>query len=217
LGSSAIVEKGTTNIGLDGLTQIPVYPPHETMTVNFYVNPLLPNENYDLEMRNNYILSTFDTANQSLTLVESTLLARLRASDYEPDRVNAAEYIYTTLGLVLTEIEISFLYDSMNTQKNYDEMINNGTNLTICELYYNKPILYALSMIISTRTGIRWSNKINSGLDVNVYAIGPGSTAFIGNYENTEIAKRIAKLMGWNLAAITNEITNQGLEMDIED
>jgi len=42
----------------------------------------------------------------------------------------------------------------------------------------------------------KWSTKGHSGASVPVYAFGPGAQIFSGVYDNTELAKRIAGLLG---------------------
>ena len=42
---------------------------------------------------------------------------------------------------------------------------------------------------------VMWSTKSHSAMPVPVYAFGPGSQNFAGVYDNTDIPKRIAKLL----------------------
>ena len=37
------------------------------------------------------------------------------------------------------------------------------------------------------------------GVDVMVYASGPGRERFVGSVENMQLGQRIAELMGWDL------------------
>lgn len=47
-----------------------------------------------------------------------------------------------------------------------------------------------------THLELSWSTKHHSSLPVPVYAFGPASEMFAGVYDNTEIAKRMAKILG---------------------
>ena len=64
-------------------------------------------------------------------------------------------------------------------------------------------LLRALSAIESRRAHLGWSTGGHTGVDVGLYAFGPGREEFIGLHENTEIAWRIARLLGLDLAAET--------------
>lgn len=53
-----------------------------------------------------------------------------------------------------------------------------------------------LKSIIDKRTNTGWTTSGHTGVDVEVYAFGPGSQAFAGNLNNTDIAKRIFEFLG---------------------
>ena len=66
-------------------------------------------------------------------------------------------------------------------------------------LYKNfEPISLTALKIISEKAGISWSTYSHTGIEVPVRVIGQGQTIFSGNYDNTDIPKKIAYLMGIN-------------------
>jgi alkaline phosphatase len=46
-----------------------------------------------------------------------------------------------------------------------------------------------------TQLAPKWSTKSHSGIPVPLYAYGPGAEDFMGTFDNTEIPKRIARLL----------------------
>jgi alkaline phosphatase len=57
----------------------------------------------------------------------------------------------------------------------------------------------ALGAIISARARLGWTTWGHTGVDVLVYATGPGRTRFTGSLENMALGQRVASLMGWDL------------------
>jgi alkaline phosphatase len=64
-------------------------------------------------------------------------------------------------------------------------------------------LLQALSEIESRRVRVGWSTGGHTGVDVGLYAFGPGSGRFRGLHENTDVAHLIAELLGLDLDAET--------------
>lgn len=60
--------------------------------------------------------------------------------------------------------------------------------------------------IVSRRAVVQWTTGGHTAVDVNLYAFGPGSAHFSGNLDNTEIARRIASLLRFNLDTLTPSI-----------
>jgi alkaline phosphatase len=48
----------------------------------------------------------------------------------------------------------------------------------------------------SSHLAAKWSTKNHSGLPVPLYAYGPGAKDFMGSFDNTEIPRKIARLLG---------------------
>jgi alkaline phosphatase len=57
-------------------------------------------------------------------------------------------------------------------------------------------IHYALGLIESDRTRIGWTAFVHTAQPVITYAVGPGEEEFSGYYDNADIAKKMAKLLG---------------------
>jgi alkaline phosphatase len=64
-------------------------------------------------------------------------------------------------------------------------------------------LMQALSEIESRRVRVGWSTGGHTGVDVGLYAFGPGSERFRGLHENTDVARLIAELLGLDLDAET--------------
>ena len=61
----------------------------------------------------------------------------------------------------------------------------------------------ALSDIESRRARVGWSTGGHTGVDVGLYAWGPGSERFHGLHENTDVARLVADLLDLDLEAET--------------
>ncbi|MBU4204423.1 MAG: alkaline phosphatase [Acidobacteria bacterium] len=57
----------------------------------------------------------------------------------------------------------------------------------------------AIARIISAKAGLTWASDGHSALPVPVYAIGSGQELFNGCFDNTDLAKKMAALMGVSL------------------
>jgi alkaline phosphatase len=64
----------------------------------------------------------------------------------------------------------------------------------------------ALADMRSKRAQIGWTTGGHTGVDVNVYAFGPGSDLFQGHHDNTRIGIQLARLMNVDLAALTTTL-----------
>lgn len=61
----------------------------------------------------------------------------------------------------------------------------------------------ALSDVISRRALIGWTTGGHTAVDVNLYAFGPGSEAFSGHLDNTDIGRTLARLLEIDLDALS--------------
>jgi alkaline phosphatase len=59
---------------------------------------------------------------------------------------------------------------------------------------------------ISRRAGLGWSTSGHTGVDVNLYAFGPGALGFRGNQDNTAVGRKLAETMHLDLDAVTDEL-----------
>ena len=60
-------------------------------------------------------------------------------------------------------------------------------------------VQYALGLIESDRSKVGWTSFAHTAQPVITYAAGPGAAEFTGGYDNTDIAKKMAKLLGLTL------------------
>ena len=60
-------------------------------------------------------------------------------------------------------------------------------------------IHYALGVIESDWSRVGWTAFVHTAQPVITYAVGPGKEQFVGSYDNTDIAKKMAKLLGLTL------------------
>ncbi|HPE17651.1 MAG TPA: alkaline phosphatase, partial [Tenuifilaceae bacterium] len=58
------------------------------------------------------------------------------------------------------------------------------------------PLTMAAIKVLNQKAGIGWTSYSHTGSQVPVYAIGVGEELFVGQMDNTDIPKRIAKVMG---------------------
>lgn len=54
----------------------------------------------------------------------------------------------------------------------------------------------AITRLLDKRTNTGWTTNGHTGIDVPVFAKGPGAARFTGHQDNTEIAKKLFKLLG---------------------
>jgi alkaline phosphatase len=54
---------------------------------------------------------------------------------------------------------------------------------------------------MSNKAGINWSADGHTAVPVPVYAIGEGQDHFLGYYDNTDIARKMAEIMEISLEA----------------
>lgn len=95
-------------------------------------------------------------------------------------------------GLELTSAETSKLKDAYNFKFNTQVKPENGN-----EDYSN---YYTISnqaiAILNKKAGIGWTSYSHTGSQVPIYAFGIGQEQFTGQFDNTQIAPKIATLMG---------------------
>ncbi|MEM5947062.1 alkaline phosphatase [Spirochaetia bacterium 38H-sp] len=80
--------------------------------------------------------------------------------------------------------------------------INNATSQDEASyLLYGgyEPITVTITHIINNRAGLGWTSYSHTAVPVPVYAKGPGAEVFTGYYDNTEIPKRLSRLLDTNL------------------
>lgn len=88
-----------------------------------------------------------------------------------PNNENPGEYVAEQLGLVLTDKELATL-DSVSSQDDATRYV-------------------AVKSFLDSKTNTGWTTGGHTGVDVEVFAFGAGYTSFIGQIDNTDIAKKI--------------------------
>ncbi len=60
------------------------------------------------------------------------------------------------------------------------------------------PLSVTLTHILNNKAGIGWTSYAHTGVPVPVYAIGAGSSAFSGVYDNTQVGQKLFEVCGVN-------------------
>ena len=58
-----------------------------------------------------------------------------------------------------------------------------------------EPIIVTITHILNENASIGWTSYSHTGVPVPVFAEGKGARAFYGFYDNTDIAKKLARVM----------------------
>jgi alkaline phosphatase len=64
----------------------------------------------------------------------------------------------------------------------------------------------AVSPIVNHRALVGWTSHAHTAVDVGLYAYGPGANRFVGNHDNTEVARLLAGLLEVDLRALTDRM-----------
>ncbi len=104
----------------------------------------------------------------------------------------------TCFGLVWTNLNA---FDKERLENAYDKSLKLGSPNTALEdsiLYGGyDPMVVTLTHIVNEQAGIGWTSYAHTGQPVPVIAHGPGAWRFGGFYDNTDIAKKIAAILGY--------------------
>lgn len=95
-------------------------------------------------------------------------------------------------GLVLTDYE----YSKLRTA--YEKTIKNdkSRNQQEYDIYGTyEPLTITITHILNAKCGIGWTSNSHTGLPVPVYAVGVNQNDFTGFYDNTDIYKKMAKIV----------------------
>lgn len=71
---------------------------------------------------------------------------------------------------------------------------------------------FTMAEVIARRAGLGWTTGGHTAVDVNLYAFGLGRDRFIGHYDNTAVGQRIAELLDFDLAALTEALRRERSE-----
>jgi alkaline phosphatase len=90
-------------------------------------------------------------------------------------------------------------YQKEKLEDAYDKSMSGNNDNTSDEnklLYGNyEPIIVTITHILNELASIGWTSYSHTGVPVPVFAQGADAEQFAGFYDNTDIAKRIAKIM----------------------
>jgi alkaline phosphatase len=67
----------------------------------------------------------------------------------------------------------------------------------------------AVTPIVNHEALVGWTSHAHTAVDVGLYAYGPGANRFVGNHDNTTIARLLADLMDVNLRTLTDRMRAQ--------
>ena len=154
-----------------------------------------------------YAATGYDTAfdilrNQKCSFVafDEMVAERIAAGDFSFDVL--MDMVKENFGLVApgesAEVEALVMndYEYARLQKAYDDAMSGNVDGYEESLLYGgyNPISVTLTHIINNKAGIGWTSYAHTGLPVPVYAYGEGAEAFIGSYDNTQVALRLMDL-----------------------
>lgn len=154
-----------------------------------------------------YAATGYDTAfdilrNQKCSFVafDEMVAERIAAGDFSFDVL--MDMVKENFGLVVpgesAEVEALVMndYEYARLQKAYDDAMSGNVDGYEESLLYGgyNPISVTLTHIINNKAGIGWTSYAHTGLPVPVYAYGEGAEAFIGSYDNTQVALRLMDL-----------------------
>ena len=95
-------------------------------------------------------------------------------------------------GLVLTDYELGRIKTA------YEKTIKNdkSRNQQEYDLYGTyEPLTITITHVLNAKSGLGWTSHSHTGLPVPVFAMGAGQEEFKDFYDNTEIYKKMAKLV----------------------
>lgn len=107
-----------------------------------------------------------------------------------PDEANDSK-------LVLTDYELSLLESAY--QRTLETGSSSKGNMSQEEyLLYGtyQPLTVTITHLLNNKSGIAFTSYAHTGLPVPVYAMGQGSDNFAGHYDNTDIYKNMASILG---------------------
>ncbi|MGM0444175.1 MAG: alkaline phosphatase [Fibrobacterota bacterium] len=90
-------------------------------------------------------------------------------------------------------------YESKRLQKAFAHSVqNDSVDLSPYEarITYNKydPLTVTATHLLNNRAGLGWTSYKHTAVPVPVYAVGPGTDIFTGNYDNTDIFHKMRSL-----------------------
>lgn len=162
---------------------------HATTRYKAYYEKLLP-QSYSFQYFNDVKWKAHEDAN------EATVCANPASDNLENDA--------TVMGWIQNDFGIQYAslndYQKKRLEDAYDQsMCEINGNLAAENTYlyggYNA-ITVTLTHILNEQAGIGWTSYSHTGVPVPLFAQGRTAQWFAGFYDNTDIAKRLARVMG---------------------
>lgn len=103
-------------------------------------------------------------------------------------------------GLYLKDFELAAVKDA------FARSMEHGKDKPTHEMDYRayggyEPLAVTLTHILGNKAGLGWTSYSHTGVPVVTSAQGPGSQAFAGFYDNTDLSRRIAAALGETVVA----------------
>jgi alkaline phosphatase len=144
--------------------------------------------------------------NMSFTAFEKKAWADFKASQKSPvcDGPNTLESNHEMIALMQDAFGLSYAelnaYQKEKLEEAFDMSLcgSNANSTDENKLLYGgyNPIIVTITHILNERASIGWTSYSHTGVPVPVFAIGHLAPRFAGFYDNTDIAKKMAKSMG---------------------
>ena len=116
------------------------------------------------------------------------------------DMIQTMEEVF---GLVYADLND---YQKEKLEDAYDKSLcgsNDNLDAENSLLYgYYEPIIVTITHILNENASIGWTSYSHTGVPVPVFAQGRGARLFSGFYDNTDIAKKLARAMGFGPSAL---------------
>ena len=112
--------------------------------------------------------------------------------------------ISNVFGLVWADLtayekeQLEYAFDKTMENVIPEEKKKSGDEEKLLYGYY-EPLSVTLTHILNRKAGIAWTSYSHTGVPVPVLAMGKNAKTFDGFYDNTDVAKKIAKIMRINL------------------
>lgn len=120
--------------------------------------------------------------------------------------VEKQESILKEAGLDLTPEELEILKTGqIKAQEEKEKTEGRTPQQDRASKYDSTGSLRALSAITSQRAKVEWLSNNHTDRPVVTLAIGPGARLFEGNYDNTDIAVKIARLLNLSIPRLLND------------
>ncbi len=103
----------------------------------------------------------------------------------------------------LSEYEIRLLeqaFDAAMAGTN----VNPGDEYRLLYGIYN-PLSVTLTHLLNRKSGLAWTSYSHTAVPLPVFAMGAGAESFDGYYENTDVAKRMAEIIGIDIGVLARQ------------